>query len=598
MSKAELKKHLNAPPGSLTGAGGDKTAGHPLCLFCDEYYFDSQSLYMHMKREHQSCHLCNVNYQYRFYRSIDELQTHLSSEHFVCDICENARANGIEGLGIFGSSFRHLKEYASHMQTMHGVRNGSMALGFHGANSNEKDRSGKDAEGKGRHKKRSNNVLAFLDLDMTSADPNRSLTQSNRSSTQSHPQQRGVRTNQAHSQSFSRHNETPRVQHGRNEQESYEEEPTVEEQVRRRQQYLETSAAISAAPNVPAHMKIAGRIVAGRFQRHPDDDILQAAADEQRALAAAVNSTTRRGSWAGKGGQRQNLDLNFPSLSTNAAVRQKEHDGDAQKAAGSLFSPHPLSLVSGIQREAAAKQAKEREQTIKDQELNDKKFRRNQMIASALGMASLTTADDIVFDSNELQRPLYPSLLLNWARNNKVELQKLEKKMLELISDKTTNSSQLKPMGPGTRQIVHGLSRYYSLNSYEFDPEPRRYVSQVKDPQSSVPMVRLSSASLSALLPPANVLSNMCISAIYVSVMNPLSGFTSTEEVRGKRKPDKDTLIASLRGIITSGDVITRVTAVLKAQTLQFHPYSHPQAYRISAIKAAGASAVRNAVLC
>lgn len=44
-TKSQLNAHLNAPPGSLSGAGGDKTAGHPMCRFCNERFYDSPALY-------------------------------------------------------------------------------------------------------------------------------------------------------------------------------------------------------------------------------------------------------------------------------------------------------------------------------------------------------------------------------------------------------------------------------------------------------------------------------------------------------------------------------------------------------------------------
>lgn len=44
-TKSQLNVHLNSAPGTLTGAGGDKTGGHPLCRFCNERYFDTPALY-------------------------------------------------------------------------------------------------------------------------------------------------------------------------------------------------------------------------------------------------------------------------------------------------------------------------------------------------------------------------------------------------------------------------------------------------------------------------------------------------------------------------------------------------------------------------
>lgn len=39
---------------------------HPVCEFCEEHFYDSHQLYLHMKNEHQTCHLCPVHFQYRY----------------------------------------------------------------------------------------------------------------------------------------------------------------------------------------------------------------------------------------------------------------------------------------------------------------------------------------------------------------------------------------------------------------------------------------------------------------------------------------------------------------------------------------------------
>lgn len=45
MSPSQLKQHMNAPPGTLSGRNGDKAGGHPNCKFCNEHYYDTQELY-------------------------------------------------------------------------------------------------------------------------------------------------------------------------------------------------------------------------------------------------------------------------------------------------------------------------------------------------------------------------------------------------------------------------------------------------------------------------------------------------------------------------------------------------------------------------
>ena len=589
MSNASLKEHMNAPPGALTGAGGDKTAGHPPCLFCNQHFFDSHALYLHMKQEHQSCHLCPTNYQFRFYPSIEELRTHLHDEHFVCSICEKASQNGEEGPGVFGSSFRHHSEYSTHLHTMHGVRNQSVTLGFRVGYDGHGHDGGRDDKRNGKAKsKRASNQLSFLDLDMASADPNRGSA----SQTQNRNRQgQGGRSNNRPVTDVVSSAVTP--------------EDVATNEARRRQLFhLQTSAAIAAAPMVPAHMRVAGRIVAGRFQRDADDDNLQAAADEQALIAAAMGGASSGGprgatGWSMRPGNPRNMNIAFPALSTTTlASSSRPNQSEETK---STATHHPMSLVSGLQRDAAAKRAVEEEARIKAAELEDKRKKRNAMMAGALGVGrSDTTAIGLAaestesFNPTEMMKPLFPPTLLTWAKNNKLELQKLEKKLTELINDKRANSAQLKPMGPASRNAVHGLSRYYYLNSYEFDPEPNRYISLVKCVDSSLPLIRLSTASAMAPLPPSNMLAAMDVPIIALSLVNPTSGFAATDAVnegKSRKKATEDAVTLAAGGNITAGDIVGRIRAVIKSQSLLHHPYSLPNSHQIVSMKP-GASSV------
>ena len=595
MTTGELKKHMSAPPGALTGAGGDKTAGHPLCLFCDQNFFDSHALYIHMKQEHQSCHLCPASYQFRFYPSVEELRTHLQIEHFVCSICEKANANGNDGPGIFGSSFRTHGDYSAHLLSFHGVRNSSMTLGFRVEYSADGNSNGGRGSGRSNQNRRSRqNQLQFLDLDMAAADPNRnstSQTQHGNSRDQQHSRQ---------SESSRSADQSSSAQPSGNQLI----ENVMNSETRRRQLFhLQTTAAIAAAPLVPPHMRVAGRIVGGRFQRDADDDVLQASVDEQAMIAAATSGVTvPRGQpgWVGRPDNGRSMNMAFPALVSTTSSSATSNQDQVSSSKPSAPPPHPMSLVSGIQREAAAKRALAEELKEKEAELEDRKARRNEIMAGALGVrpygaSTSNSVGDVVFDASELRKPLYPATLLTWAKNNKVEVQKLEKKMIDLIADKKTNSTQLKAMGPSSRNAVHGLSRYYFLNSYEYDPEPRRYISLVKSAESSVPNIRLAVAITAPILPPSNMLTAMCIPALYVTLANPSKGFAPTDtinEARGRKKGVEDSLNLSQGGSVTVGDVIGRMRAIIKAQLIEDFPYSLPSDHRIVSIKAVGASSV------
>jgi hypothetical protein len=189
------------------------------------------------------------------------------------------------------------------------------------------------------------------------------------------------------------------------------------------------------------------------------------------------------------------------------------------------------------------------------------------MMAGALGIhEEERISQENLCSPAELQRPLYPPTLLTFAKNNKVELQKLEKRINALIADKKVNSCQLKPMNPSIRNAVHGISRYYLLNSFVYDAEPRTYVSLVKTPDSSVPSLSLSAASTLSVLPPPSILATYNTPSLYISLNNPRAGFavTDTNDNKGKKVPPSELNLCS-GGNVTVGDAVNRVISVLKA---------------------------------
>jgi hypothetical protein len=94
--------------------------------------------------------------------------------------------------------------------------------------------------------------------------------------------------------------------------------------------------------------------------------------------------------------------------------------------------------------------------------------------------------------SKTLNVSLYAAELIEWGKNNVTELLKIEKKLFGLIDDIKATSLNMKPMKNKQRNILHGLSKYYSMNSYEYDAEPNRYVSFVKLSDSKTPCSFLS----------------------------------------------------------------------------------------------------------
>lgn len=604
MTTGELKKHMTAPPGALTGAGGDKTAGHPLCLFCNENFFDSHALYLHMKQEHQSCHLCPTNYQFRFYPTVDELRDHLHSEHFVCHICEKASNNGDGGPGVFGSSFRNHSDYSAHLRSYHNVRNTAMTLGFRaGYEPQGDDDNGGGVGGRGKRRARQNkrtgqNQLAFLDLDMAAADPNRN------NSSQQQNRNTGNQGNSRGTAAAGQVSAGVNNSQGLNSDGHRVESDDANEARRRQLFHLQTSAAIASTPLVPAHMRVAGRVVAGAFRRDAEDDALQAEADEQVLVAAAVSNSLAppgRVGWAGRSGNYNSLNTAFPALSSTSSSSQgKKQSDDSQGQKGSAPAPHPMSLIGGIQREAAAKKALEDAENAKKAEALEKLTSRNMTLANALhiravGNSQTSTASALsaLLDISEMMRPLYPATLVTWARNNKVTVQKLEKQIHNFMDDHKLHSTQLKPMTGSQRNMVHGVARYYLLNSHEYDQEPHRYISLVKTADSKAPTVRLSSACSTPTLNPTNVLMTLGTPTLFLTLANPSSGYVATDiEGRGKRKSVEEKFDACLGGNALVSDAVNRIKSVIKAQLAEHFPYSIVSDHRIVSIKAAGPSAV------
>jgi hypothetical protein len=444
MNDAQLKKHMKEKTGSLTGAGGDKTGGHPLCQFCKSHFYDSLALYNHMVDEHHTCHLCPVQYQHRFYDGMYDITKHWRDNHIICDIChpKHEKLNERDDqISIFGND----RDYCEHMLGVHGVKKKSsgISLGFQigtGSNSNE---------------------CTYVDLYMSQADP----------------YQRGDANG-----SNSNSNRYRNIGHSN------------------------TIPSNSTLTNIPTNMRIAGRVTgAGNFKRDNQDDIIQAAIDESQP-----KSSWNKGNLSLKQGNNiKDFPEMIPSISKDIKVTKFDH---------SSIEPHPLSLVHIKLKELEISnriQLEEKENLKLEEE---KKRKRNDALANALGIKqtikysgddndtvllcsicdnnySILDINTATIYINEIRRPLYPSPLANWSSRNKIELQKIEKKINVFLEQKSNNSLQFKPMDSISRNMIHTLSKFYHLNSYEYnDGIKRKYVSFVKSVHSSSPKTRLSSS--------------------------------------------------------------------------------------------------------
>lgn len=266
--------------------------------------------------------------------------------------------------------------------------------------------------------------------------------------------------------------------------------------------------------SVPRNMKIAGRVTStGRFIRDSSDERMQACIDESHATHASITAKS------------------FAKV-TNATLHDnKMKELHAQEfpdlglASSSRASAHPMSMVKSLQQSDAIKRSNNFEKEKCMQEDMSKRQSRAELLAEAFGV-KIPTFDHLLqyvikagevgasanagasgaqFYSQMFKMPLYPSALLSWGRNNRKDLLVIEKRLHLAIADKDANSLQLKPMQHPSRTIMHALAIYYGMNSFEFEKEPKRYVSLVKQISSSKPELSLSSASekTPVVVPPA-----------------------------------------------------------------------------------------------
>jgi hypothetical protein len=65
---------------------GDGSEGHPNCEFCRRRYYDKNSLFEHIKKDHFSCFICdNEGINYKYFENYNSLEKHFRSQHFICD---------------------------------------------------------------------------------------------------------------------------------------------------------------------------------------------------------------------------------------------------------------------------------------------------------------------------------------------------------------------------------------------------------------------------------------------------------------------------------------------------------------------------------
>lgn len=125
--------------------------------------------------------------------------------------------------------------------------------------------------------------------------------------------------------------------------------------------------------------------------------------------------------------------------------------------------------------------------------------------------------------------PTFPISIIQWAKKNTKEVLAMEKKIQDMLVNDDCNSVQFKPMPRDVRELMHVWARFYHLNSYEYQGEPKRYVSMVKraDGSSCLPVKLLSHVARlsSAIIVPPDSLGqpkNIAEEEIYLKKRRPV----------------------------------------------------------------------------
>ncbi|XP_066383983.1 uncharacterized protein [Miscanthus floridulus] len=88
-SRSQLAQHMKTGDSEVDGSEVERNgfAGHPMCEFCKSSFYGDNELYMHMSREHYSCHICQRQHpgQYDYFRNYDDLEMHFRKDHFLCE---------------------------------------------------------------------------------------------------------------------------------------------------------------------------------------------------------------------------------------------------------------------------------------------------------------------------------------------------------------------------------------------------------------------------------------------------------------------------------------------------------------------------------
>ncbi|KZV57597.1 Alpha/beta-Hydrolases superfamily protein isoform 1 [Dorcoceras hygrometricum] len=88
-TRSQLTQHTNTGDSEVDGTESERGGfmGHPRCEFCGTPFYGDNELYTHMSTEHYICHICQRQHpgQYEYYKNYDDLEIHFRRDHFLCE---------------------------------------------------------------------------------------------------------------------------------------------------------------------------------------------------------------------------------------------------------------------------------------------------------------------------------------------------------------------------------------------------------------------------------------------------------------------------------------------------------------------------------
>eukprot|EP01132_Coremiostelium_polycephalum_P005935 gene5935-7390_t len=79
----QIPLHLADWDGGADQKKGKK--GHPICKFCNRYFYGNDQLYDHLNMNHFTCNICEKNgILYQYFKDYNKLRLHSEDEHFPC----------------------------------------------------------------------------------------------------------------------------------------------------------------------------------------------------------------------------------------------------------------------------------------------------------------------------------------------------------------------------------------------------------------------------------------------------------------------------------------------------------------------------------